>query len=545
MGPSRNVSPSRGGASPSSPRWVDEDFIDDVTVGLYIQQFLDEWHYRALHSGLALNCDRTETIVKALDVFEAAGVELAHEEKLVMAEMDEDDMIQAVVAKMPPAVRKGIEPFCLQLQLVLSTATRVRNVLEEGTDDEITAVMEDNDGGVSQQILKEVIVEAGREVSDVLDINGSWSKTMDMRASRLIDCAMNAEFMENELKRVEMALQVFRPNQNPKAMKAVHALCVTQDQSLKRLVLVNWLTWLVQYQSEKAIHQKYQDEIEAVKLELAEYQKETRNNVYGLLCKQLAETDFEMLAEAFQLWAQTSGHQKTERETELAVTQASQRLDTLKAEQKATIKSSLQRFAMSSESGLRLLAFQAWYAHLTSRAGEREAEFQIKAAERQLAEMKKSSVETVKSVCARIVVESDAGVLGMTLGVWREEVCRGKMQREAEVVLEADRQALVEASKRQRGNATFNMERINRINDENLLMNVVMNWAGEVRLSRVIRHYSGKMDTKQQQLEAVQHMFKSFAAQLEQGIGSTPRSQRKSVRGTPAEGGARPPQLPP
>ena len=27
--------------------------VDDVTVGLMVQQFLDEWHFRVLHSGLA------------------------------------------------------------------------------------------------------------------------------------------------------------------------------------------------------------------------------------------------------------------------------------------------------------------------------------------------------------------------------------------------------------------------------------------------------------------------------------------------------------
>ena len=34
--------------------------VDDVTVGLMVQQFLDEWHFRVLHSGLAYAWDRPE-----------------------------------------------------------------------------------------------------------------------------------------------------------------------------------------------------------------------------------------------------------------------------------------------------------------------------------------------------------------------------------------------------------------------------------------------------------------------------------------------------
>jgi hypothetical protein len=53
------------------------------------------------------------------------------------------------------------------------------------------------------------------------------------------------------------------------------------------------------------------------------------------------------------------------------------------------------------------------------------------------------------------------------------------------------------------------------------------------------------MDAKKSQLDAVQNMFKSFASQLEQGISSTPRSQRKSQRSKAIEGDeGRPPQMP-
>ena len=55
--------------------------VDDVTVGLMVQQFLDEWHFRVLHSGLAYAWDRPEALIKAMDIFEAAGMRITLEEK--------------------------------------------------------------------------------------------------------------------------------------------------------------------------------------------------------------------------------------------------------------------------------------------------------------------------------------------------------------------------------------------------------------------------------------------------------------------------------
>lgn len=62
--------------------------------------------------------------------------------------------------------------------------------------------------------------------------------------------------------------------------------------------------------------------------------------------------------------------------------------------------------------------------------------------------------------------------------------------------------------------------------DNVMMMHIFMNWHTEVRTEQVRRHYMGKMDNKEQKFEAVQTMIKSFASQLEQGIGNSPRSRK-------------------
>merc|ERR1712224_439643 len=61
-------------------------------------------------------------------------------------------------------------------------------------------------------------------------------------------------------------------------------------------------------------------------------------------------------------------------------------------------------------------------------------------------------------------------------------------------------------------------DRANKAEEENFMLTFFSAWANESRLSGVVKHYGGKMDAKKAQLDAVQGMFKQFAAQLEKGM---------------------------
>merc|ERR1719235_2682122 len=101
-------------------------------------------------------------------------------------------------------------------------------------------------------------------------------------------------------------------------------------------------------------------------------------------------------------------------------------------------------------------------------------------------------------------------------------------------------------AQKQSGNAKSVASRCHQQEEENMMMVFFYAWSTMAREEHIIKHYGGKLDQKKHQLEAVQTMFRSFANQLEQGIGNTPRSQRKSAgrsKGVSEASGA--PPLPP
>merc|ERR1719271_1624458 len=99
---------------------------------------------------------------------EQHGVHLNEAEQERLSALSEPQMIESLVSKMPQQSKEQFQHFFLQLQLIVSTATRVRQALEAGRADLVEQAMDDADStGIAQYILKMCIVQAGSEVTNL------------------------------------------------------------------------------------------------------------------------------------------------------------------------------------------------------------------------------------------------------------------------------------------------------------------------------------------------------------------------------------------
>merc|ERR1719310_448099 len=71
---------------------------------------------------------------------------------------------------------------------------------------------------------------------------------------------------------------------------------------------------------------------------------------------------------------------------------------------------------------------------------------------------------------------------------------------------------------RQKDNAKGVMGRYNEQVDLNIMLRHFCAWALDAKLERIMRFYNNKMESKKNQLQSVQHLFRSFASQLDQGL---------------------------
>merc|ERR1719468_1086590 len=72
---------------------------------------------------------------------------------------------------------------------------------------------------------------------------------------------------------------------------------------------------------------------------------------------------------------------------------------------------------------------------------------------------------------------------------------------------------------RHKGTAQKVQTRINDQMKQNLSIKAMAIWRVEAKITHVDKHFNAKMEGKRKQLQSVQVLFKSFAKQLEEGLG--------------------------
>merc|ERR1719240_1841841 len=172
-------------------------------------------------------------------------------------------MIQQVMAKMPQEFIMQFEHFALQLQLIITTATRVRKVADEGVPEAIQQVMDHTDSsGIISQILKQSIVQAGIEVAEIRNRHTSWTKNTEHRMARLVRSNDDCQAAQRQLQALQVQINGFGAAQNDKSKKMMAGVASNNDKALSAMIFGSWFTFTAKMKSEKDIRDMFEAEIE-------------------------------------------------------------------------------------------------------------------------------------------------------------------------------------------------------------------------------------------------------------------------------------------
>lgn len=541
----------------------DEPHLDDTTIQVQLQQFFDEWHYRILHSGFADENDRVGCIDLLIDIFELEGMEVTPQEKKQLAQMDDESaMVAFMVSKMPMAARKTFEHFVLQLQLVVSTTTQVRHGLAEcrsaekdkgfGDGEErykdalarLASCFSDGETGPGQQILKECIVEAGKQIHEAIEMHKSWKSSVEDRIKRLTLCQDDAEHARQQLAAVNAQLDAFKGEQNSKSKAVLIGMAAKNDQQLVHSVFSTWFGWLMSHKMNQAIHDKFKKQISDAEEALLMFKQKQLGISRSMLTRGAAQGDAAIQMEVLKFWYRYVIEEGHTREMDKRLEEAQKRLNDARQAAKDASKSVMTRMSAGNDRTLLSLCWQTWIAVGDELKMDKEIDALAKKSEEQFKAFMANKSEQARGVLDRMAGSSDSGILHNVLTYWLEEVNESKRQREIEELVHGNNERFKSLNVKQKGAARSVASKANRQEEENIMLCFWYAWSTEAAVQRVIRTYGSKLDQKKHQLDAVQTMFRSFANQLEQGIGNTPRSQRKSQRskgGAGSEAGSLPP----
>jgi hypothetical protein len=524
-----------------SPRGADDQL---GTISLQIQQFLDEWMFRILQGGMAGKWDRIEAMTKAMELFETMGMTVTTpEQKAQIISLEDDEEMSMEIAKlMPEALAKNLESFFLQLQLAVSTVARVRGAIEDEVGQAIKETMEDGDAGISQTVLKNTVLAACADVKEVQDSEDGWKKAMKIREARLQTAADQAEKSQKELADIQRELSVFGNQQNAKTTSIIMSMNSNNTGVILRMAWTAWAAYYTKFKSEKHIHDKWRGQIQEAESQLLKYKMEKKDGMKSVMQKQFAGNAERMLKEVFNEWIKSTADDKEQKAMEAQVREAEARLQSMKSSQKDNAKKAMAKVAGSSDSALKDMIFKEWLKFHAEAKRDKELNDQVKEAEKRLKEFQAKSKEGQKGVLAKMSASTDTGLVSSVFTSWMEEVHHARKAKHAQEQIDGANSKFAMLKSRNKNASTGRAETANELEDSILMMQIFMNWSTHSRIASLINHYGGKMDKKKEQLEKVQTMFKSFASQLEAGIGNTPRSQRKSMR--TAADASKPPAVP-
>merc|ERR1719335_1232395 len=456
---------------------------------------------------------------------EQYGVTISPEEEQKLYAMDEGAMIEQLVSKMPQQTKEQFEHFFLQLQLIVSTATRIRTALEEGTPGVIQEALNDADQtGILPYILKMSTVQAGSEVTALKAQHETWSTDTESRMSKLLRGQDDAMQAQKQLAAAQAQLGHYQGSQKDKAYKAMMGVAGKNDRAIMDAIITNWKMVVDRVKKEAEIRVEYEERIEAAQKRLFEYKQSQKSNSKGVLLRQAAAGDSALIGEVFAFLCKEPMARKAAEDEENKMRAMEAKLAAQAAKNKDGAKAVLMRNLASGDNMLMDVCIEAWKDWLKEYKLNKESEDAVKAAEAKVAAFMKSKSEGAKGVIDKMNSATDSGLVEHVISTWIQYRKDEKKAQEMEELLNGANSKFGAFASRNKDSAMSAGQKATAVKEYGLLNHSILLWTEFCKVERLLRYYSNRIEGKKHQLQGLQTMFRTFATQLESGLkDGTPR----------------------
>lgn len=513
-------------ASPLSPKTP----IADSTLCLQLQQFFDDYTFRITHCSLGKQWSKKKALTVALELFRMNGVALTPEDVEWLSSNDEY-MMPVIVRKMPFSLRENFERLSTQLNMLVHTAERMRTSLEAKDEAKFEELMEEQDtASIKEQILKEAVIQASREVSDVLRCQDTWVKSMERRLDRLSRSAEMAEKAQRQLLMVETSLEQFHDQVAAKSKKALMGFATHNTANLLAAVFANWGGITIKGKQEREYRRAFEAEIVAKETMLIQMKERSLASVKNALNRKAREGDDSLLYHIIHEWKDQVGSDIREAEEKKQLAELEASIGAQNDRQRVSAKKVMARMGDGNDEAVASMAFAAWAKGIQDLKADREIEEGAKAIEDKLKAYKDAAREKTAGVMKSMGAATDTSLLTNSVQGWAAYVKESKAARDVENTLMGAENKFKMLNSRQKGNATKMQTRVNEQMKQVLLAKTLGSWQLEAKLHHVEKYYTAKIEGKRKQLGSVQTLFKSFAKQLEEGLSTVDEDDQESSR---------------
>jgi len=276
----------------------------------------------------------------------------------------------------------------------------------------------------------------------------------------------------------------------------------------------------------------FENQIADLDAKLMEYRQHSLTNVRNVLMRKAAEGDEALMKQVWKAWADEVQETKREAGSQESLKAMEAKLASASAAQTENTKKVMARMSAGSDSALLTVVFSSWVQFITDYKKNKGEEEAIRAQEKAMEDFMKQKKEGAKAVLDKMNASTDSGLLEHVMSTWGQHYKDEKDAKKMEDMMAANEARFGALNGRQKDNAMGVQNRVNEQMDLNLMLKMFCAWATDTKLERIMRHYNSKMDSKKQQLQSVQHLFKNFATQLDQGLkeGDSARGSRRGQK---------------
>jgi len=496
--------------------------------------FLNDQHYKKIHKSLSSRWDRMHSLSAAMKLMEKYGVEVSPEEEERLSGMEEAQQISALVTKMPQQSNEQFQQFFLQLQLLVSTASRVRQALEEGRSDHVEQALTDAENtGISPYILRMAVVQAGSEVSTLRESHTGWMKESNSKCSKLIRGQEDAMAAQKRLAAAQAQLGVFTQHHSEKAKKVVMNFASKSAAGTISTCFGSWKTITKQEKLEALIRKDYADRLDEAEARLGDYKQKQLEKARGLCAKKTMACDLEIKEELLKIWKDSTVESKWVRDNKDKLEEMEARLSNLQGSQAEKTRKVMMKMSQDSDQAILIAAWQAFVAFHKEYAKDREYEDHVEEIEKKVKSFVANKADGAKKMLNKMSAGSDNGLITMTFTGWKEVYEERKRENELENMVANSKLKVQTFQDRTKGAGMNAMERASYHVELGLLLKVWGAWLVDSKATTTLNNHLARIEGKRAQLVGVQQMFRKFATELETNLKASQDSSRDLREGPP------------
>lgn len=503
-------------------------------------------HYDKICNVLPDRWDRFHNLSAAMKLLEAHGAMLLPQEEVSLQKLDELQLVLTLAQKTPCKSKEQFNPFHLQLRLIVATALRVEQALQEGRADVVALAMDDAERvGIAPLIVQMCLVQAGSTLTSLRSQHKAWVEETAVRLQGIVRSTSAAEQAKAKLTQAQATRAAKEASHRTSVSKALEIRARAEATAVRIACLSCWSALAKRGRKEVEISADFRATVDKVENQLCRTKAAQRDSVHKMVAKKAVALERQYLLEAFHAlrgeWVRALDAKRGFSQDQVCELEA--RLARCRAAQAEKVRKVVDRMAASAMAELVREAWEAWGDVVAHRRQRCQREADAKAAQAK-AELEARESLKARSAKARRILERVADAGRMTLAyaalhVWML-YCREEQEQAsiAEMRRGASQKSAALGSLIALKSSTV-VECVARQTHQMLCHRVFGIWRLEIRMEILFKQYSRRIDTKRSQLAVVQNLFRSFAVQLESGLDNGSESERSVVLGPPAPHGPR------